>query len=100
MLPAVSRGRNRRMRNSTMSRRALLRAAGAATIVAACTPVATQPGATQTSTTATTKTAGATGKLTFLWGGDTDKIDPTAMTTQDGYIANTALYEGLIWYKP
>src|SRR5205823_1798061 len=64
MLPAVSRGRNRRMRNSTMSRRALLRAAGAATIVAACAPVPTQPGATQTGTTATTKPAGATGTLT------------------------------------
>src|SRR5436190_7823722 len=100
MLPAVSRGRNRRMRNSTMSRRALLRAAGAATIVAACAPVTTQPGATQTGTTATTKPAGATGTLTFLWGGDTDKLDPPAMTTQEGFIATTALYEGLVRYKP
>src|SRR5438094_974713 len=100
MLPAVSRGRNRRMRNSTMSRRALLRAAGAATIVAACAPVTTQPGATQTGTTGTTKPAGATGTLTFLWGGDTDKLDPPAMTTQEGFIATTALYEGLVRYKP
>src|SRR5207245_4823872 len=100
MLPAVSRGRNRRMRNSTMSRRALLRAAGAATLVAACTPVATQPGATQTSTTTTAKPAGATGTLTFLWGGDTDKLDPPTMTTQEGLIATTALYEGLVRYKP
>src|SRR5437879_9866271 len=89
MLPAVSRGRNRRMRNATMSRRALLRAAGAATIVAACAPVTTQPGATQTGTTATTKPAGATGTLTFLWGGDTDKLDPPAMTTQEGFIARS-----------
>src|SRR5438309_4880310 len=100
MLPAVSRGRNRRMRNSTMSRRALLRAAGAATIVAPCAPVTTQPGATQTGTTATTKPAGATGTLTFLWGGDTDKLDPPAMTTQEGFIATTAMYEGLVRYKP
>src|SRR5438045_137701 len=99
MLPAVSRGRNRRMRNSTMSRRALLRAAGAATIVAACAPVTTQPGATQTGTTATTKPAGATGTLTFLWGGDTDKLDPPAMSAQEGFIATTALYEGLVRYK-
>src|SRR5205823_1371218 len=100
MLPAVSRGRNRRMRNSTMSRRALLRAAGAATIVAACAPVPTRPGATQTGTSASTKPAGATGTLTFLWGGDTDKLDPPAMTTQEGFIATTALYEGLVRYKP
>src|SRR5947208_1425143 len=88
------------MRNSTMSRRALLRAAGAATIVAACAPVTTQPGATQTGTTATTKPAGATGTLTFLWGGDTDKLDPPAMTAQEGFIATTALFEGLVRYKP
>src|SRR6266550_2324872 len=100
MLPAVSRGRNRRMRNSTMSRRALLRAAGAATIIAACAPVTTQPGATQTGATTTAKPAGATGTLTFLWGGDTDKLDPPAMTTQEGFIATTALYEGLVRYKP
>src|SRR5438552_17945345 len=100
MPPAVSRGRNRRMRNPTMSRRALLRAAGADARVAACAPVTTQPGATQAGTTATTKPAGATGTLTFLWGGDTDKLDPPAMTAQEGFIATTALYEGLVRYKP
>src|SRR5438093_1040033 len=72
----------------------LLRAAGAATIIAACAPAA-QPGATSTG-----KAAAATGTLTFLWGGDTDKLDPPAMTTQEGFIATTALYEGLVRYKP
>ena len=82
------------MKSSNMTRRDLLRAAGAATIIAACAP-ATQPGATSTG-----KAAAATGTLTFLWGGDTDKLDPPAMTTQEGFIATTALYEGLVRYKP
>src|SRR5438874_12562664 len=94
MLPAVSRGRNEAMKSSNMTRRDLLRAAGAATIVAACAPAA-QPGATTTA-----KAAAATGTLTFLWGGDTDKLDPPAMTTQEGFIATTALYESLVRYKP
>ncbi|HEV8468101.1 MAG TPA: ABC transporter substrate-binding protein [Candidatus Limnocylindria bacterium] len=81
------------MKSSNMTRRELLRAAGAATIIAACAPAA-QPGAT-----ATAKAAGATGTLTFLWGGDTDKLDPPAMTTQEGFIATTAIYEGLVRYK-
>src|SRR5437899_5660398 len=80
------------MKFSTMTRRDLLRAAGAATLVAACAPAA------QTGTTA--KPAGPTGTLTFLWGGDTDKLDPPAMTTQEGFIATTALYESLVRYKP
>src|SRR5881397_2807472 len=80
------------MKLSTMTRRDLLRAAGAATLVAACAPAA--------QTGASAKPAGPTGTLTFLWGGDTDKLDPPAMTTQQGFIATTALYEGLVRYKP
>ena len=77
------------MKLSGLTRRELLRAAGAATVVAACTPV-TQPASTP---------AGPAGTLTFLWGGDTDKLDPPAMTSQEGFIATTALYEGLVRYK-
>ena len=79
------------MKLSTMTRRDLLRAAGAATLVAACAPAA--------QTGASAKPAGPTGTLTFLWGGDTDKLDPPAMTTQEGFIATTAFYEGLVRYK-
>ncbi|TMG33751.1 MAG: ABC transporter substrate-binding protein, partial [Chloroflexi bacterium] len=79
------------MKLSTMTRRDLLRAAGAATLVAACAPAA--------QTGASAKPAGPTGTLTFLWGGDTDKLDPPAMTTQEGFIATTAIYEGLVRYK-
>src|SRR5215212_2661357 len=43
--------------------------------------------------------ASAANTLTFLWGGDTDKLDPPAMTSQEGFIATTALYEGLVKYK-
>src|SRR5207247_8341577 len=95
ILPAVSGGGIGKMRVSTMTRRHLLRAAGAATIVAACAPAA-QPSSTAA---ATAKAAGPTGTLTFLWGGDTDKLDPPAMTTQEGFIATTAIYEGLVRYK-
>src|SRR5439155_1109733 len=84
-------GRNGAMKLSTMTRRDLLRAAGAATLVAACAPAA--------QTGASAKPAGPTGTLTFLWGGDTDKLDPPAMTTQEGFIATTAFYEGLVRYK-
>src|SRR5437867_12798330 len=80
------------MKLSTMTRRDLLRAAGAATLVAACAPAA--------QTGASAKPAGPTGTLTFLWGGDTDKLDPPTMTSQEGFIATTALYEGLVRYKP
>ena len=37
--------------------------------------------------------------MTFLWGSDADKLDPPAMTSQEGFIATTALYEGLVKYK-
>jgi peptide/nickel transport system substrate-binding protein len=43
--------------------------------------------------------ASAANTLTFLWGGDTDKLDPPAMTAQEGFIATTAIYEGLVKYK-
>ncbi len=43
--------------------------------------------------------ASAANTLTFLWGGDTDKLDPPAMTSQEGFIATTAMYEGLVRYK-
>src|SRR2546422_7118313 len=69
---------------SNMTRRDLLRAAGAATIVAACAPAA-QPGATTTA-----KAAAATGTLTFLWGGDTDKLEDrksTRLNSSHGYIS-------------
>src|SRR3989442_2220740 len=80
------------MKLSTMTRRDLLRAAGAATLVAACAPAA--------QTGASAKPAGPTGTLTFLWGGDTDKLDPPAMTSQEGFIRTAALYESLVRYKP
>ncbi len=86
------------------TRRQLLRDAGIAAgvgFVAACAPTApttTAPTAAATATGA--RAAAPTGTLTFLWGGDTDKLDPPAMTTQEGFIATTALYEGLVRYKP
>ena len=43
--------------------------------------------------------ASAANTLTFLWGGDTDKLDPPAMDAQEGFIATTAMYEGLVRYK-
>src|SRR5256712_5032708 len=79
------------MKLSTVARRDLLRAGGAATLVAACAPAA--------QTGASANPAGPTGTLRFLWGGDTDKLDPPAMTTQEGFIATTAFYEGLVRYK-
>ena len=72
-------------------------AAPAATTAPAAPPAA--PAAAPTAAPAA-KPATAANTLTFLWGGDTDKLDPPAMTTQEGFIATTALYEGLVRYKP
>ena len=65
-------------------------AAAAPTTAAAAAPTtapATKPGATAANT------------LTFLWGSDTNKLDPPAMDAQEGFIADTAMYEGLVRYK-
>jgi peptide/nickel transport system substrate-binding protein len=37
--------------------------------------------------------------LTFVWDADTDRLDPPAMTAQEGFMADTAMYEGLVKYK-
>src|SRR3954468_3732233 len=54
---------------------------------AATTAPATKPGATAANT------------LTFLFAGDTNRLDPPAMDAQEGFIATTAMYEGLVRYK-
>jgi ABC-type transport system substrate-binding protein len=51
------------------------------------TAPATKPGATAANT------------LTFLWSSDTNRLDPPAMDAQEGFIATTAMYEGLVKYK-
>jgi peptide/nickel transport system substrate-binding protein len=43
--------------------------------------------------------ASAANTLTFLWGSDTNRLDPPAMDAQEGFIATTAMYEGLVRYK-
>jgi peptide/nickel transport system substrate-binding protein len=103
---------------ASLTRRAFLRAAGltaAAGLLAACAP--TPPPAKPTEAPKPAAPAGpapapaaspapaaqpatAANTLTFLWGGDTDKLDPPAMTSQEGFIATTAIYEGLVRYKP
>jgi peptide/nickel transport system substrate-binding protein len=59
----------------------------AAPAAAATTAPAAKPGATAANT------------LTFLWAGDTNRLDPPAMDAQEGFIATTAIYEGLVRYK-
>ena len=79
-------------------------AAAATTAPAAAAPAATTAPAAAKPTDAAkpaeaAKPATAATTLTFLWGGDTDKLDPPAMTSQEGFIATTAMYEGLVRYK-
>jgi len=59
----------------------------AAPTVAPTTAPAVKPAATAANT------------LTFLFAGDTNRLDPPAMDAQEGFIATTAMYEGLVRYK-
>src|SRR6266571_2967348 len=81
----------------------LLAACGPATPTAAPTtaPAAkptTAPAAAPTTAPATKPAASAANTLTFLWGSDTNRLDPPAMDAQEGFIATTAMYEGLVKY--
>jgi peptide/nickel transport system substrate-binding protein len=74
----------------------------APTAAAAAKPTAAPAAAATTAptTAAATKPAPtAANTLTFLWGSDTDRMDPPAMTAQEGFIAATGIYEGLVRYK-
>jgi ABC-type transport system substrate-binding protein len=62
-------------------------------------PAAAAPTTAPTTAPAAKPNATAANTLTFLWGGDTDRLDPPAMTSQEGFIADTAIYEGLVRYK-
>ncbi|MCA1648468.1 MAG: ABC transporter substrate-binding protein [Chloroflexi bacterium] len=80
-------------------------AAGAAPATTAPAPAAkpttapAAPAAAATTAPAAAPAATAANTLTFLWGSDTDRLDPPAMTAQEGFIATTAMYEGLVRYK-
>ena len=63
------------------------------------TAAAAAPTAAPTTAPATKPNATAANTLTFLWGSDTNKLDPPAMDAQEGFIADTAIYEGLVRYK-
>jgi len=58
----------------------------------------TAPAAAPTTAPAT-KPASASNTLTFLLNADTNRLDPPAMDAQEGFIATTAMYEGLVRYK-
>src|SRR5207248_2219532 len=79
--------------------------AGATTAPAAAPPTApapaqTPPPAAAPPTAPATKSAAtAANTLTFLFAGDTNRLDPPAMDAQEGFIATTAMYEGLVRYK-
>jgi ABC-type transport system substrate-binding protein len=76
--------------------------AAAATTAPAAAPTTAPtaaPAAAPTTAPATKPAASAANTLTFLWGSDTDRLDPPAMTAQEGFIATTAMYEGLVRYK-
>src|SRR6266571_3594697 len=77
-------------------------AAAPTTAPAAAAKPTTPPAAAATSApaaAATTAPATAANTLTFLWGSDTNRLDPPAMDAQEGFIATTAMYEGLVRYK-
>ena len=59
----------------------------------------TAPAAAPTTAPATKPAASAANTLTFLFAGDTNRLDPPAMDAQEGFIATTAMYEGLVRYK-
>src|SRR3979411_586411 len=72
--------------------------AAAATTAPAAKPT-TAPAAAPTTAPATKPAASAANTLTFLWGSNTNRLDPPAMDAQEGFIATTAMYEGLVRYK-
>ena len=72
-------------------------AAGATTAPAAA--ATTAPAAAPTQAPAAKPGATAANTLTFLFAGDTNRLDPPAMDAQEGFIATTAIYEGLVKYK-
>src|SRR5262245_4724882 len=55
---------------------------------------AAAPTTAPTTAPAVKPAATAANTLTFLWGSDTDRLDPPAMTAQEGFMADTAIYEG------
>src|SRR5215831_13944643 len=59
----------------------------------------TAPAAAPTTAPAAKPGATAANTLTFLFAGDTNRLDPPAMDAQEGFIATTAMYEGLVRYK-
>jgi ABC-type transport system substrate-binding protein len=66
----------------------------------AAAPTTAPPAAAAPTTAPATKPgATAANTLTFLWGSDTNRLDPPAMDAQEGFIATTAMYEGLVKYK-
>jgi ABC-type transport system substrate-binding protein len=71
--------------------------AAAATTAPAAAP--TTAAAAPTTAPATKPNATAANTLTFLLAGDTNRLDPPAMDAQEGFIATTAMYEGLVRYK-
>src|SRR5438105_11703622 len=74
-------------------------AAAAAPTAAPAAKPTTAPAAAPTTAPATKPAASAANTLTFLWGSDTNRLDPPAMDAQEGFIATTAMYEGLVKYK-
>src|SRR5690349_17554126 len=77
-------------------------AAAAAPTSAPTAAAAAQPtaaAAAPTTAPASKPNATAANTLTFLFAGDTNRLDPPAMDAQEGFIATTAIYEGLVRYK-
>jgi peptide/nickel transport system substrate-binding protein len=57
------------------------------------------PAGAPTTAPAAKPAASAANTLTFLLSGDTNRLDPPAMDAQEGFIATTAMFEGLVRYK-
>ena len=74
-------------------------APAAAPTTAPAAAATTAPAAAPTTAPATKSAATAANTLTFLFAGDTNRLDPPAMDAQEGFIATTAMYEGLVRYK-
>ena len=70
--------------------------AAAPTTAPAAAPTTARPA---TTAPANRPAATAANTLTFLFAGDTNRLDPPAMDAQEGFIATTAMYEGLVRYK-
>ncbi len=66
---------------------------------AAATQAPAPPSASSTTAPATKPGAATANALTFLFAGDTNRLDPPAMDAQEGFIATTGMYEGLVRYK-